>query len=127
MNCGACGRACDADEANHCGRFGSRTQCMCGSGPECDAGLGESCVLGPSGDYECLRNDLPENCGTPPVMCNSGESCEGGECVCGTLGRQCPDGESCINSGGTSMCRDFSSDEENCGSMGNRWTFVRWL
>ncbi|MBN8614058.1 MAG: hypothetical protein J0L92_25900, partial [Deltaproteobacteria bacterium] len=118
-NCGACGRVCDSDEANRCARFGSTTQCMCGSGPRCDASLGETCVLGTSGDYECLRNDLPENCGTPPVACNSGETCEAGECVCGTLGRPCPEGESCTNTGGTSSCRDFSSDRENCGSAGN--------
>lgn len=118
-NCGACGRACDADTANRCARFGTMTTCMCGSGPACDSRLGETCVLGTSGDYECLRNDIPENCGSPPVMCNTGESCEGGMCVCGTLGRSCGAGETCVSSGGTSTCRDLSSDPMNCGMVGN--------
>lgn len=118
-NCGACGRACDSDGANHCGRFGTSTQCMCGTGPACDTSIGDSCVLGMSGDYECLRSDIPENCGTPPVRCNPGESCDSGMCVCGSLGRQCAAGETCVNTGGTATCRDFSSDPMNCGRMGN--------
>ncbi len=118
-NCGACGRMCDADTANKCGRFGTMTTCMCGSGPACDGSLGETCSLGTSGDYECLRSDIPENCGSPPVACNVGESCEGGMCVCGSLGRACPSGESCVSTGGTSSCRDLSSDPMNCGRVGN--------
>ncbi len=117
-NCGSCGRACDSDTANRCGRFGTMTQCLCGNGPVCNSALGESCVLGMSGDYECLRSDIPENCGSPPVRCNSGETCEAGECVCGSLGRPCPDGESCTVTGGTSSCRDLSTDPLNCGSVG---------
>ncbi|MBX7194800.1 MAG: hypothetical protein K1X94_22285 [Sandaracinaceae bacterium] len=117
-NCGSCGRACDADVANHCGRFGTMTTCMCGSGPACDGAAGETCSLGTSGDYECLRSDIPSNCGTPPVACNTGESCEAGHCVCGSLGRACATGESCVSSGGTSTCRDLSTDENNCGMVG---------
>ncbi len=121
-NCGTCGRACDSDVANRCGRFGTTTVCMCGTGPACDSRLGETCVLGTSGDYECLRNDIPENCGTPPVMCNAGESCEGGMCVCGTTGRGCPSGETCVSTGGSSTCRDLSTDPANCGAIGNACT-----
>jgi hypothetical protein len=117
-NCGACGRACDADVANRCGRFGTMTTCMCGSGPACEASLGETCVLGTSGDYECLRSDIPENCGSPPVACNPGESCNAGNCECGSLGRACPDGESCVSTGGTATCRDLSTDPMNCGMVG---------
>lgn len=118
-NCGACGRACNTMTANRCGRFGSSTVCMCGDGPACDAARGESCVLGTSGNYECLRNDIPENCGSPPVRCNPGESCERGMCVCGSLGRRCPDGETCVSSGGTTSCRDLRTDPLNCGMVGN--------
>jgi hypothetical protein len=79
-NCGACGRACDSDVAQPLrARFGTMTTCMCGSGPSCQADLGETCVLGTSGDYECLRSDIPENCGSPPVACNPGESCKRGQ------------------------------------------------
>ncbi|GAB4109619.1 MAG: hypothetical protein OHK0013_45210 [Sandaracinaceae bacterium] len=118
-NCGACGRACTASTANRCGRFGTMTTCMCGSGPACDARLGETCALGTSGDYECLRTDIPENCGSPPVRCNTGESCEGGRCVCGSTGAACPAGQTCVSSGGTSSCRNLSSDPMNCGMVGN--------
>ena len=117
-NCGACGRACDADVANRCSRFGTMTQCMCGSGPACNASAGETCVLGSTGDYECLRSDIPENCGMPPVRCNSGESCNAGRCECGSLGRACASGESCVSTGGTSTCRDLSTDPMNCGMPG---------
>lgn len=118
-NCGRCGQVCNATSANRCGRFGTTTQCLCGTGPACDATRGESCVLGTSGNYECLRSDLPENCGTPPVRCSGDETCTGGRCVCGGLGTACPSGQTCTGSGATATCRDFSSDPMNCGRAGN--------
>jgi hypothetical protein len=51
-NCGACGRTCDADTANRCGRFGTMTRCMCGDGPSCEAGA--RCQLDSDGTLVCM-------------------------------------------------------------------------
>lgn len=51
-NCGACGRACDATTADHCGRFGTMTTCVCGSGPACEAGT--RCQLDSDGTPVCM-------------------------------------------------------------------------
>lgn len=114
-NCGACGRACNSTVANHCGRFGTTTTCMCGTYQACDASRGETCGLGPTGQYQCLRNDVPESCGDSHTPCAPGETCEGGMCVCGTLGRPCPTGNACVSG----ACRDLTSDTNNCGAIGN--------
>ncbi len=116
-NCGSCGRACDASVANHCGRpgGGATTVCMCGNYQACNAARGESCGLGPTGEYQCLRSDTPESCGPSHTACAAGESCEGGMCVCGSTGRPCPTGMICAGT----TCRDVSSDPANCGAIGH--------
>ncbi|MCX7808455.1 MAG: hypothetical protein N2515_07585, partial [Deltaproteobacteria bacterium] len=117
-NCGTCGRACDPSKANRCGQFGGSTRCLCGDAPACGR-PDEMCVRGSTGEFQCVRSDAPENCGSPPVACNPGEMCVGGRCVCGSLGRACMAGESCVTEGGSARCVNTQNDPMNCGRIGN--------
>lgn len=98
-NCGACGLACDADQA--C-RFG-----FCGPVPACDGPLvlcGDECVD--------LQTDQ-RHCGWCDTLCQAWEHCTAGVCIedplppCDVTQIRCDD-----------VCVNFLSDDMNCGDCG---------
>jgi hypothetical protein len=137
-NCGACGKACRADQAcssKECGcpkatpdECGDKCTSLdtdalnCGKcGTQC--ALGQACQKG-----ECVCDDFVKpdycegvgcldlssdnsNCGSCENSCDLGRSCSSGKCVCPAGGPQgfCPD----------VGCLDLATDAKNCGSCGN--------
>ncbi|HJL15222.1 MAG TPA: hypothetical protein RMH99_06175 [Sandaracinaceae bacterium LLY-WYZ-13_1] len=97
-HCGACGRACDADE--RCGEG----ECV----PASDCGV--TC-----GDDECVDLETdPVHCGMCESPCGPGETCRSGLCtdgsgvMCDGRGSACDDG----------ACHDHEHAQHHCGACG---------
>lgn len=93
-NCGACGRACRADQACSLGK------CSCASVGEQECG----------GRCVDVRTD-EASCGACGKACPTAQTCSAGSCGCPSLSY--PD--YCAGSG----CIDRTSDAANCGTCGN--------
>jgi hypothetical protein len=114
MNCGACFSACPPQ-----GIPGTPNgECVAGS---CQSPNSNSCA--PNETYctnfaRCL--DLQSNlfaCGSCTNTCPNGWACVGGKCDPST----CAAGlVPCVGQDGQSVCTDFTHDNQNCGSCGNR-------
>ena len=110
-SCGACGAACAPGETCRDG------QCACGPGRG-GVGAGAFCG-GACCDDACVDLDADvANCGACGVRCGDGESCDGGECRCGSTrgsaGPACGPTETCC----TDACADLGFDEASCGGCG---------
>ena len=113
VHCGACNNGCDEARATACSvstSMGGSPQCMCGDFAQCLPG--EACVLDGSLHRCANLSTDPENCGELGRMCNAGETCSGGDCVCGS--GPCMDGETCC----AGTCVNTTNDPDNCGGCG---------
>ena len=93
-DCGACGAACDIDQANMC----AETLCVCGAarGP-CTGAPDSRCCSDGLGAAFCVDTTSDtDHCGSCGNRCGFGETCMDGLC---TLGVACPSGCS-----GTGIC-----------------------
>jgi hypothetical protein len=63
------------------------------------------CALRRGSEVACMNSWRVERAFRPDLACLTGESCEGGECVCSTPTVRCAAG-----------CADLMSDRQNCGS-----------
>jgi hypothetical protein len=76
---------------------------------------------GLGGDDVCaVRMDGPDRCGTCWNMCNSGEVCRAGQCVCDPPAVACPATSACdpASSYCPPGCVDIARDSDNCGQCG---------
>ncbi len=104
-NCGACGKACPAGIA--CVNGACAIPANCGAGGACTGG--ETCCA----DICVDTATDPENCGQCSDTCRDGETCSGGNCVCGN--DTCADNETCCSG----ACVNTDNDLVNCGACGN--------
>ncbi len=91
MNCGACGRTCDATQSCVSG------ECACFAGGALCPGAG--CVA--------LSRD-PAHCGACGRACAPSQVCANGSCACPANGALCP----------VHGCVDLLTDRRNCGGCG---------
>jgi hypothetical protein len=103
-HCGTCGNACDSEKSSGC----TAGSCTCNFASAC-TGDSTCCATG-------CKNTMTDaqNCGLCGRPCGPGETCMGGQCVCGTTGSECQGGLDCCPAG----CVDTSMDEANCGTCG---------
>ena len=133
-NCGACGKACAADElcsASQCGVtcLGGSTECgskcvdteedpvncgacgkACAAGEHCSASTCAAQCLGGSTECtgKCVDTQIdPANCGMCAKACAAGEVCSAGQCGVTCLGGAKLCGTSCV---------DSDNDPANCGA-----------
>lgn len=104
LQCGACGNRCDLPNASESCIDGVCRVISCGAGfANCDARDSNGCE-------QALLTDTA-NCGACGNRCRSGESCQGGACVC-------PVAEQTYCAA-LSRCVDLLVDNVNCGACGN--------
>jgi hypothetical protein len=125
QNCGVCGQICGCDggcpDGSACFAYDVCVPVVCGAdsdGDYClidaDAGTTGVCCSG-----SCTSYYDSQNCGTCGRACAPGDSCIGGSCA--TLRACNATGDYCLVDGGTpgtccgSVCVDISSDPRNCG------------
>ena len=129
LNCGAgqaeCNGACASvqTDSENCGKCGA----LCPAGQACVKGAcGADC---PSGDTVCSVGDGGRvgkcvntrtdnaNCGLCGKVCKFGEICYGGACS-GTCGTPQQGQTVCTPDGGSPLCANLKSDNQNCGACG---------
>jgi hypothetical protein len=117
MNCNACGIGCDSMRASACSQrtgMSGTLECLCGNFPQCTGS--DVCVMTTAGVFQCVSLSTdPNNCGEIGNVCNMGEICSGGSCVCGSTGGPCAAGRACCSG----ACIDVTTDSMNCGACGN--------
>ncbi len=100
VHCGACGAACDPDNAS-----GECTTGTCEL--TCDIGFAD-CDGRPENGCE-INLSVPSDCGECGNTCAPGELCAGGRCLL-----TCPPGQTVCDG----SCVDLSGDISHCGSCG---------
>ena len=94
-DCGACGSACSATQADRC----ASGSCVCGeSRTGCSGAPTDTCCSGSFSDTACvdLTTDR-SHCGACGNSCRATETCRSGTCTVGTSSctETCPDGHVC--------------------------------
>jgi hypothetical protein len=109
-NCNGCGDECAPGEACIAGECKARSSCH--GGPVC--GTSEQCCA-----TGCANtNSDPRNCGACGRICQTGETCAGGECSSPMSchgAPACLPPQQCCEDG----CTDTSSDPKNCSTCGH--------
>ena len=103
-NCGACGRACGANQSCVNG------SCVTGScGFDCGSGGYICCGGDDAGGPRCTdpRWDW-SNCGGCGIICAGGRTCQSGLCRCDYMQADC-----------NGICKYLNGDADNCGACGN--------
>ena len=107
-NCGKCGALCPAGQA-----------CVKGAcGADCPSG-DTVCSVGDGGRVgKCVNTRTDNaNCGLCGKVCKFGEICYGGACS-GTCGTPQQGQTVCTPDGGSPLCANLKSDNQNCGACG---------
>jgi hypothetical protein len=121
LNCGSCGAVCSSGVCDT-GICGANTFPFCDGpqGPECDLCDSEGCPNICCGTT-CVSTLVDSsNCGACGNQCQSGQTCNGGQCVCDPTACSqiftCDthDFVCCGNS-----CVDIQNDSANCGGCGS--------